>query len=320
VSGGARADPPAVTRTTWIVLALVSVAFLVAGGWFYREYWPFLRWPERPVAEIRGRWEQVERWAALPAADPEGQDRLAAVFAKVAALELPAALSDPDEEELPQEIDPASIPDGYREALRDLISWHDGGRGGGWSWSLERDGAWVTAPFDLARVALALDDGESVPALAHLFAQARRSGSLFDYLLGATLADDLVDWLAEHPAARPALERYRPRRDEVFPAFARDAVLMRAELAKSLRAEGEAPEDWWTARELVVATDVFADRLFRAHPVRDDLAALSAALEVPLEEWRARSVLVPMLISRLPDPESIEAKIRRWDALYDDGR
>lgn len=295
-----------------VALLLVLLA-LAAAGWFAAR--PWLAPPAAAPEHVAGTWRRVEAWAAetrQPSAPIDG------LHAALEPLRRAGARDEAWEPTRPPE--PASDP-AAQQALAALAEW---GRSGGLGDDLcIVDPADLSAGpprtvemFRLARLALrhGRDDGDPAFAAAlRLGAYLRGRGPLLAGAVGFAIARDALQVAeARNLPAGPAFMAFAPRREEVLPILAREAVcsLRLAEAALGSGASGsQARVDpgvvarWSTAwvgpeRELAMARWYLGERVAAAAAAGDDLTAVAATQTLPDEpDALPASLLVRSLAS-----------------------
>ncbi len=246
-------------RRIWTGFALLALtAAALFGALANRK----LRWPDDPDS-IQQRWETVRGWADLEAWSWDSE--LAAIVDGL-----------PDDEGQSSE-------EAYGAAARDLLAWHALDRSRGrWRGPLDEPKAVHTHRLGVYLIERGVaGEPEALAAALHLGSRLRREGSLAHFLVGAELAERALE-LARESGLEPhrsALERWRPRREEVFAALAREAVGAVAsmdafDLPEPSGAFARARRALWD-REVAIAKDHYARRLAWMQEVRNDLDALA---------------------------------------------
>ncbi|WP_434417284.1 hypothetical protein [Nannocystis pusilla] len=205
-------------------LLLVLLA-LAAAGWFAAR--PWLAPPSAAPEHVAGTWSRVEAWAAETR---QANAPIDGLYAALGPLGRAEARDEAWEPTRPPE--PASDP-ATQQALAALAEW---GRSGGLGDELcIVDPADLSAGpprtvemFRLARLAFqhGRDDGDPAFAAAlRLGAYLRSRGPLLAGAVGFAIARDALQVAeARNLPAGPAFMAFAPRREEVLPILAREAV------------------------------------------------------------------------------------------------
>ena len=249
---------------------------------------------DRPVGPEQ--WEEIEAWAEP--ASHGSPERLVAAVARMEGHrgELDTLLARFDS--VTPRIAPEELPRDVRAALADLVAWHEGaspGIGEG----LCPDELPPLPLNDLLRTAIHLTEGPESPvfdAALHAAWSLRQQGGALLGAVGFRVAAQALVVAGEGPPA-PALARYRPSMDEVFPILAREWVCSYRMAERELKG-GEGAERAKLAvveRELSAARSLAVAVLNRARPVRADPAKLALAVAIPDGSKRPKSPLARLL-------------------------
>lgn len=314
----------AILTVTLAVLGVVGVLYVVIVR-------PWVRVPRD--ADIDTRWAQIESWADFGAlAQGDASNLIKAELAvEEARADLDAALAR-DGGALPR-LRAATLPAAGQVALRALVDWDAGGGGLGQEACAEAVEGMPLLTLGRALLSISESRADAPHALLalRLAAALRGSGDLRKVTVGYHIADEARRWLQER-GLRPtaAYADLRPKREDVFPAVARDVVCTwghsRARLEaggvpallSSLPAELSAPvlaiPFLSVSRELRVYQQYHGERLVFAAEVRDNLLRLEPRTRTPAPEDLPESVL---LRATLHDASSYVARWRQVIESYE---
>jgi len=310
-------------RRIWIAFATVVLLGLVAGALLLRSA---LRLPNDHET-IEARWRDVVAWGVL---EPWSWDaELSALVDELDALP-------PDQQLDHGDLDCRTAPEAWRGALAELLEWHrsDPERG---RWRGPLDEPDTVALMSLGGLALSCssEDVELLGATLRLAARMRREGILVQALAGVHLAEVALERARELEGSatafdRAVLRRWRPRREEVFAAVARDAKwtldsldLISLDLGTEEPGAFERVRRSLWERELTLLKDRLSRRLARGHAVRGDLTRL--AEELALENAPANrgvSILGLAGVARMDYGSALrlwERVLRAYDEFLGDG-
>ncbi|MDC0715994.1 hypothetical protein [Nannocystis bainbridge] len=279
----------------WLAALLLVLLALAAAAWFTAR--PWLAPPAAAPEHIAGTWTRVETWAAETR---QASGPIEPLHAALAPLKRAGATDEPWDPTRPPE--PATDP-AAQQALAGLIVWADGG-GLGDELCIVDPADFTAGPprtvemFRLARLALRHGRDDTDPAFAaalRLGAYLRGRGPLLAGAVGFAIARDALQVAeARNLPAGPAFVAFAPRREEVLPILAREAVcsLRMAEAAFHSGASEAAPVEpgvvarWSSAwvgpeRELAMARWYLGERVAAAAAAGDDLGAVAATQTLP---------------------------------------
>lgn len=276
------------------LLVLLAVAVVIAGVAAYVWLYPYVAPPPEPPEVIAARWAAVEGWAREPGGyegDPAALRRALDHLSKSSLRGFNPADDAPT--------GGVALDDEARAALRELVRWGDEGGLGAelCSGDLRGDRLPAFQLFTLSRLAIAVaDDPDALELSATLrLGDALRSrGDLLLATVGFAIANhareraDRETW----PLGQGFVD-HRPRREQAFPALAREAFCAEATVLAVVRDEGQGDEVIGVAgldRELAMLRWYEGRRLTDLERLRGDLPALAQALRAPPE--RPASLLV----------------------------
>ncbi|WAS97049.1 hypothetical protein [Nannocystis punicea] len=282
----------------WLAVLLLVLLALAAAGWFAAG--PWLAPPIAAPEHIAGTWAQVESWAAETRHPDAPIDRL---HAALDHLKRAGRSEETWEPSRPPE--PVSDP-AEQQALAALVEWSEhGGLGSELCIvdpaDLSAGPARVVEMLRLARLALAHARDDTDPAFAaalRLGAYLRGRGPLIAGAVGFAVAGDALQVAeARNLPAGPAFKAFAPRREEVLPILAREAVCSLRLAEAAFRSGAGQPADMvepgviarWSAtwigpeRELAMARWYLGERVAAAAAAGDDLTAVAATQVVPDE-------------------------------------
>ncbi|MCY0992684.1 hypothetical protein OV203_36430 [Nannocystis sp. ILAH1] len=278
-------------------LLLVLLA-LAAAGWFAAR--PWLAPPSAPPEQVAGTWSRVEAWAAETRQPNAPIDEL---HAALGPLRRAGARDEAWEPTRPPE--PAGDP-ATQQALAALAEWGQSGGLGDELCIVDPADLSAGPPrtvemFRLARLAFQYgrDDGDPAFAAAlRLGAYLRSRGPLLAGAVGFAIARDALQVAeARNLPAGPAFMAFAPRREEVLPILAREAVCSLRLAEAALRSGASGSQEladpgvvarWSTAwvgpeRELAMARWYLGERVAAAAAAGDDLTAVAATQTLPDE-------------------------------------
>ncbi|MEZ4454425.1 MAG: hypothetical protein R3B09_33545 [Nannocystaceae bacterium] len=294
-------------------IGLVLLGLLVLVASFFVWVYPSMAPPPDPPEVIEARWALVGGWSRVDTfhGDPEELRRALEQFA---ASELVEHRRDAG----PIAADAIDPPG--RAALDALMTWgEDGGLGPELCIGNLHQGALPSFRlFLLAGVAIDSAEDPDAPELVaalRLGDALRDRGDLLQTLIGFTIARDALRAAEERGwAPGPAYLDHRPRREQVFPALAREAFCTDATLRERMREGGEPDFEVGVVgigRELAMLRWYEGARIVGLEPHRGDLRALSRALADPPEP--PVSPLVQVLAAGHGQVDELEDQIAAYD-------
>ena len=306
----------------WVLAGLVA-AILIAGVIFYVVVVrPWVAMPDEPRDRIEARFAKVEALAELPEhcrADNsmiiEAIDELQSSKADIYGIVWPR-----DEKgrapEVVQSRDPASLPAEMKRAIDNLLEWDR--NNGGFGHEPCDDSIAPIKALNLGELALATADaGREEPrlrAILHLARDLRTCGSLIEGRVGFTLARRVAEWGKDRGApSTDAFHRFRPHAEEVLPLLAREAVCS-VRLAEG--AYGSSDGETYSAREVLMLEQYYANLLEQASKTPTDLAKISEAIDHEAPDELPPSLLVRAMTLTLSSVvESTAEDIDAYDSF-----